>query len=94
MVMSKYAIQFRGLGWVFASIAPGYVDTSLVPPKPQDVGAGIAMCDDFKDAAPWWDGKALTAEISVRDMLGTIANLTSEDSGAIITRNGGKERWF
>jgi hypothetical protein len=52
------------------------------------------MCHDFKDVAPWWDGKALTAEVSVRDMLGTIAKLTSEDSGAIIARNGDKERWF
>lgn len=60
----------------------------------EDIEAGTAMCDDYKDAAPYWDGQPLTPEVSVREMLETIANLAVADNGTRVTRTGDKERWL
>ncbi|KAH9946746.1 hypothetical protein B0H21DRAFT_742225 [Amylocystis lapponica] len=91
MVVAKYAARFKDEGVVFLALSPGLVNTSTKPPTPEQLEGIIGMVAGFKRAAPAWDGKPITPEQSVTEMLNVIGKLTIEDSGAFVSHHGNKE---
>jgi len=90
MVNAKYAAEFRGKGFVFLAISPGFVrtwnDTSASPEFTRTVNA---VAEVFKKAArPDWEAQPSTPEESVELVLGVIDEATPADSGKFVSQFG------
>ncbi|CDO68552.1 hypothetical protein BN946_scf184998.g49 [Trametes cinnabarina] len=89
--VAKYAAELRDEGFTFLALSPGLVDVAEKPPTPQELERISWMMARFKEYAPHWDGKAITAETSVRLMLGIIERSSVSDTGAFLSHWGNKQ---
>jgi len=91
MAVAKYAVRFRAEGIVFLALSPGLVNTNTRPPTSEEIEEWNRMVVTFKLLKPDWDGKPITAETSVKEMMKVISKLTIEDSGAFVSHHGNQE---
>ncbi|KDQ63092.1 hypothetical protein JAAARDRAFT_29089 [Jaapia argillacea MUCL 33604] len=93
MVVAKYAAEFKKEGLIFLAISPGVVNTAEKPPSPEQIEGYKWMVARFQEAAPTWDGQALSPEVSVKMMLDVVANLSEKNSGAFVSQYG-NQKWL
>ncbi|KAF7337764.1 NAD(P)-binding protein [Mycena sanguinolenta] len=92
MVVAKYAAQYKAEGFTFLAIAPGFVQTSLMPAESEAPGEIrffermlSRLSSDYKGL--------ITPEESVKLQLDVIYSWPVEKSGAFVSQFGNKE-WF
>ncbi|KAK7680194.1 hypothetical protein QCA50_016703 [Cerrena zonata] len=94
MVTAKYAARFKGENLLFLSISPGLVNTHPEIPEEVVLESLRPIITKFQTSYPEWDGKPLTPEQSVTTVLDIVSRLTTKDSGASLTHNGGTKDWL
>ncbi|KAJ6598604.1 hypothetical protein B0H10DRAFT_2179110 [Mycena sp. CBHHK59/15] len=90
MAVAKYAVEYKGEGFVFLSISPGIVNTATAPPTPQQLDEMQMLMKAVGKIAPAFKGP-ITPEESVKMQLDVIHKWTVEETGAFISHFGNKQ---
>ncbi|KAJ7879675.1 hypothetical protein B0H13DRAFT_2051119 [Mycena leptocephala] len=90
MAVAKFAAQLKAEGFVFLTISPGVVNTSIAPPTPETEERWKGMTKGLTLIAPGFKGP-MTAQESVKLQLEVIYKWKVENTGAFVSHNGNKE---
>jgi len=93
LINTKYAVEFRGKGYVFLAISPGLVDTHTGLRTSVEEAEWHAMISLFKTGDPDWSGVPLLPRQSADLVLGVIDRATPKESGGFVSQYGDK-RWL
>ncbi|KAK3356634.1 putative short-chain dehydrogenase [Lasiosphaeria hispida] len=94
VIVAKYAVELEPRGIKVVAISPGWVDTYDGPyPKPAEIaGSTQYMLQSFQKVNPEVKGQ-IEREDSIKMVLDVIDNLTTKQTGLMISHHGNQD-WF